>query len=268
MTDKKQSPTRTSTRPARRRGGRPRNADVAAKIGEVIDLPDGPVDVYGLTPRQRHILILIRDSVAHRGYPPSMRELGEAAGLASSSSVSYQLRALETRGFIRRDPNKPRAMEVLLPDLPPLSLPGLHAPENVENVDEPDINHSVAQSVSVPLLGRIAAGNPILAEERVEDILALPKQIVGEGKLFMLEVKGESMIEAAICDGDFVVVRQQPDAVNGDIVAALLDDEATVKTFKRKDGHVWLLPHNPAFQPINGDEARILGKVVAVLRRI
>jgi repressor LexA len=122
--------------------------------------------------------------------------------------------------------------------------------------------------VHVPVLGRIAAGGPILAEERVEDVFALPKQLVGEGELFLLEVRGDSMIEAAICDGDWVVVRREQTADNGDIVAALLDDEATVKTFKRSGGHVWLMPHNPAYEPIDGDAATILGKVVAVLRRV
>jgi repressor LexA len=120
----------------------------------------------------------------------------------------------------------------------------------------------------VPVVGRIAAGGPILAEEHIEDVFALPKQLVGEGTMFLLEVRGDSMIDAAICDGDWVVVRQQPAAENGEIVAALLDNEATVKTFKRRGGHVWLLPHNPAYDPIDGDHASILGKVVAVLRRV
>jgi repressor LexA len=120
----------------------------------------------------------------------------------------------------------------------------------------------------VPVLGRIAAGGPILAEERVEEVMPLPRTLVGDGTLFMLEVRGDSMIDAAICDGDYVVVRQQPDAENGEIVAALLDDEATVKTLRRKDGKAWLLPHNPAFEPIDGTSASILGKVVAVLRRV
>jgi len=120
----------------------------------------------------------------------------------------------------------------------------------------------------VPVVGRIAAGGPILAEESIEDVFPLPRQLVGEGTMFLLEVRGDSMIEAAICDGDWVVIRQQPTADNGDIVAALLDDEATVKTFKRSGGQVWLMPHNPAYDPIDGNHATILGKVVAVLRRI
>jgi repressor LexA len=134
--------------------------------------------------------------------------------------------------------------------------------------DATGFGDKVPQPVLVPVLGRIAAGGPILAQERVEDVFALPHQLVGDGTLFLLEVRGESMIDAAICDGDWVVVRQQSSADNGDIVAALLDDEATVKTFKRTDGHVWLLPHNPAYSPIDGDHASILGKVVAILRKV
>jgi repressor LexA len=134
--------------------------------------------------------------------------------------------------------------------------------------DETAINDAFPAPVHVPLLGRIAAGGPILAEERYEDVFALPKQIVGEGELFLLEVSGDSMINAAICDGDWVVVRREQTAENGDIVAALLDTEATVKTFKRVDGHVWLMPHNEAYDPIDGDAASILGIVVAVLRKL
>jgi repressor LexA len=123
-------------------------------------------------------------------------------------------------------------------------------------------------TVDVPVVGRIAAGGPILAEQAVEAVMPLPRDLVGEGELFMLRVVGDSMVDAAICDGDWVVVRRQPDAENGEIVAALLDDEATVKTLKRRDGHVWLMPHNPAYAPILGDEAVIMGKVVTVLRRV
>lgn len=256
-----------------RRRGRPTKAEVAAQLGEsasVSSLPDGPADGSGLTPRQRRILEVIRDTVEARGYPPSIREMGEAVGLASSSSVSHQLKALEQKGFLRRDPNRPRALEVLLPGEERRSTAPTAAtasrPRLVE-VDDSGVN-LYPEPVHVPLLGRIAAGGPILAEERVEDVLALPRQLVGEGTMFTLEVRGESMIDAAICDGDWVVVRQQPNAENGDIVAALLDNEATVKTFKREPGQVWLLPHNPAYDPIDGNHATILGKVVAVLRRL
>jgi repressor LexA len=256
---------------------------VAAQLGEtgaVSPFPDGPADADGLTLRQRRILEMIQATVESRGYPPSIREMGDAVGLASSSSVAHQLKVLETKGFLRRDPNRPRALEVLLPSEsrppterrrptpvdPPDLTPGRRNP-NID-VDETGVGDAYPAPVHVPVLGRIAAGGPILAEERVEDVFALPRQLVGEGTMFLLEVKGDSMIEAAICDGDWVVVRQQPTAVNGDMVAALLDNEATVKTFKRKDEQVWLLPHNPAYDPIDGNHATILGKVVAVLRRI
>ena len=275
--DTPDTPLDAPDRPARRRG-RPTKAEVAAQLGEsgsVSSLPDGPADSSGLTPRQRRILEVIRDTVEARGYPPSIREMGEAVGLASSSSVSHQLRALEQKGFLRRDPNRPRALEVLLPGEDrrgPAQAAVASAssrPRLVEvgEVDDSGVN-AFPEPVHVPLLGRIAAGGPILAEERVEDVFALPRQLVGDGTMFTLEVRGDSMIDAAICDGDWVVVRQQPNADNGDIVAALLDNEATVKTFKREPGHVWLLPHNPAYSPIDGNHATILGKVVAVMRRL
>lgn len=155
---------------------------------------------------------------------------------------------------------------VHLPDAEPTQPQA--APESAEAPLETSPFGEVGRAVNVPLVGRIAAGGPILAEQRVENVLPLPRELVGEGTLFLLEVKGDSMIDAAICDGDYVVVRQQPDAVNGDIVAALIDDEATVKTFKRTSNQVWLLPHNPAFEPIDGNNASILGKVTAVLRRV
>ncbi|MGL5406230.1 MAG: transcriptional repressor LexA [Propionibacteriaceae bacterium] len=255
--------------PSQRRRGRPRNADVASELN-VAELPDGPSDIEGLTMRQRQILEVIRDSIDRNGYPPSVREIGNAAGLASPSSVAHQLKSLEARGFLRRDPNRPRALEVMLPESMSPVVIGRHSSQHrfSENTDITGIDDAFPAAVNVPVLGRIAAGGPILAEERIEEVMPLPKQLVGEGTLFMLEVKGDSMIEAAICDGDFVVIRQQSTADNGDIVAALLDDEATVKTFKRKDGHIWLLPHNPAYDPIDGDHASILGKVVAVMRRV
>jgi repressor LexA len=246
--------------PVTRRRGRPRKEDIAAQLGtKVSQLPDGPADVEGLTARQRRILEVIRDALVDRGYPPSIREIADRVGLASSSSAAHQLKVLQAKGFLFRDPHRPRALEVRLPT-------SMSAPDEVEVPVEVDL-HS-APSVSVPVLGRIAAGGPILAEQVVEDVFALPRQLVGEGTLFLLEVRGDSMIDAAICDGDYVVVRQQPDASNGDIVAALLGEEATVKTFKRTPGQVWLLPHNPAYEPIDGNQASILGKVVAVLRRV
>ena len=210
-----------------------------------------------LTARQRLVLATITEAITSRGYPPSMREIGDAVGLTSSSSVSHQLQALERKGYLRRDPKRPRAMEVVMPGED-------DAPQASE--DQPDISSS--PSVRVPLVGRIAAGVPITAQEQVEDVFTLPEQIVGGGELFLLKVVGDSMIDAAICDGDWVVVRSQQTAEKGEIVAAMIDGEATVKTFTQRDGHVWLMPHNPAFAPILGDSAEILGKVVAVLRSV
>jgi repressor LexA len=200
------------------------------------------------------VLTVIRDAIESRGYPPSMREIGERVGLTSSSSVAHQLRVLEEKGYLKRDPNRPRALSVFNPD------------EAV--VDETGVNDAMPAATYVPMVGRIAAGGPILAEQRVEEMMPLPKSLVGDGTLFLLEVVGDSMIDAAICNGDYVVIRQQPGAENGEIVAAMLDGEATVKTFQRKNGQVWLLPHNEAYDPIDGTDATILGKVTAVLRRM
>lgn len=217
--------------------------------------PDGD----GLTDRQRKILNVIQDAVKDRGFPPTVREIADLVGLASPASVAHQLSALERKGFIKRDPNSPRAIDLTLPNKSGVAIDGLVG--GVEGEQTPE-------AAFVPLVGRIAAGGPILAEESIEAIYPLPKELVGNGELFMLEVVGDSMIDAAICHGDKVVVRKQDDAQNGEIVAALLGDEATVKTLKRKDGHVWLLPANPNYQPINGDHAKILGRVVTVMRKI
>jgi len=206
-----------------------------------------------LSEKQLAILEFVARSVATRGYPPSMREIGDAVGLSSLSSVSYQLDQLELAGYLRRDPNRPRAMEVLI-DLP--------------ESESPDAVPSVGDAAMVPLVGRIAAGIPITAEQQVEEVVPLPRQLVGNGTLFMLKVVGDSMIDAAICDGDYVVIREQKTAENGEIVAAMLDGEATVKVFRQRDGHTWLLPRNSAFEPILGDEAELLGKVVAVFRSL
>ena len=232
--------------------------------GNVTELPDGPADATGLTPRQQRVLTFIRDCVEARGYPPSMREIGTHVGLTSSSSVAHQLRMLEQKGYLKRDPNRPRAVEILLAD-PPRRAVG---PASDSDVDETGIGDARPAATYVPVVGRIAAGGPILAEERVEDVFPLPQSLVGDGTLFLLEVAGDSMIDAAICNGDYVVVRQQPTCENGEIVAAMIDGEATVKTFQRKDGKVWLLPHNEAYEPIDGTDATILGKVTAVLRRM
>ncbi|WP_163568395.1 transcriptional repressor LexA [Fodinicola feengrottensis] len=233
-------------------------AKAASTENKVSTFPDGPPDPAGLTQRQNRILAVIRDSVERRGYPPSVREIGDAVGLASPSSVAHQLSALQRKGFLRRDPNRPRAVDV-------------RSPHRLGAVASADGTAEVTERPTptyVPVLGRIAAGGPILAEQAVEDIFPLPREIVGDGELFLLKVAGDSMIEAAICDGDWVVVRQQPVAENGDVVAAMIDGEATVKTFRRREGHVWLIPHNPAYEPIPGDDATILGRVVTVLRRL
>ncbi len=223
---------------------------MAKKPTKVTELPDGPVDENGLTPRQTKILMAIKKAMETNGYPPSMREIGEAAGLSSPSSVKYQLEALEEKGWIRRDPSRGRALEVLTP-----------GDERFEDI-KPERTHNV------PLVGRIAAGGPILAEQNVEELFPLPASLVGEGDLFMLKVVGDSMIDAAICDGDYVVIRSQEDCNKGEIVAAMIDGEATVKTFTKKDGHIWLMPANDDYKPINGDNAEILGIVTAVLRSL
>jgi len=227
---------------------------MAGKAPQVHELPDGPPDPSGLTARQRMILEVIRDSIEERGYPPSVREIGDRVGLTSSSSVQHQLKVLQSRGLLKRASGSARALTVSTPDESPAAQTG------------PAAGH--APAAYVPLVGRIAAGGPILAEERVEDVMPLPESLVGKGTLFMLEVVGDSMVDAAICSGDYVVVRQQPTAENGEIVAALIDGEATVKTLSRKDGTVWLLPQNPAYSPIDGTDATILGKVTAVLRSV
>ncbi|MGH3503528.1 MAG: transcriptional repressor LexA [Nocardioidaceae bacterium] len=245
------------------KAGKTSNAGTSADSG-VHELPDGPPDASGLTPRQRRVLAVIRDSVVGRGYPPSMREIGKSVGLTSTSSVAYQLRVLEGKGFLRRDPNRPRAVEVLMPD-PDTGRPSVPAHGGY---DETGAGEAHPGAVMVPVVGTIAAGGPILADEQIQEVFPLPKQLVGEGTLFLLEVKGESMIDAAICNGDFVVVRQQPTAESGEVVAAMIDGEATVKTFQQKGKQIWLLPHNDAFEPINGNDAVILGKVVTVMRRV
>ncbi|KZB84560.1 transcriptional repressor LexA [Amycolatopsis regifaucium] len=231
-------------------GNAPRRSGKVRALPEVYEVDET------LTVRQQQVLDVIKLWVSRFGYPPSVREIGEAVGLTSTSSVSHQLQALQRKGYLRRDPNRPRAVGVLaVTDDNPMGI----------DVEQPQ---SAAKAAYVPLVGRIAAGGPVLAEQAIEDVFPLPREIVGEGELFLLSVTGDSMIDAAITDGDWVVVRQQPTADPGEIVAAMIDGEATVKTFKRKDGHIWLMPHNEAYEPIPGDNATILGKVVAVLRRL
>jgi repressor LexA len=211
-----------------------------------------------LTSRQNKIIQAVLESLDRRGYPPSLREIGQAAGLKSTSAVSHQLSVLESKGVLHRYPGRPRALEILLPTR-----------SRAKAFDDTATNVLPQETVHVPLIGRIAAGPPMLAEENVEDIVPLPSWLVPRsGELFLLRVVGDSMIGAAIADGDLVVVRDQQVAENGDIVAAMIEGEATVKTLKTVTDHVWLMPHNLAYPPIPGDEATIVGKVVSVLRKI
>lgn len=252
-----------------------------------------------LSSRQQRILAVIVKAVAKRGYPPSVREIGEAVGLTSPSSVAHQLSVLERKGFLRRDPNRPRAIEVVVNpersaaeqtapassgDANPAepTTQGLtqgltmdthtdqpSSPTHLRVVSShPDLESPGPAPRYVPFVGRIAAGVPITAEQVVEEVMPLPAQLVGEGTLFMVQVHGDSMIDAAICNGDWVVVRHQPDANSGDIVAAMFDGEATVKTFRIIDGHPWLYPANPAFDPMPAEEANLLGIVKAVMRKL
>jgi repressor LexA len=207
------------------------------------------VDTSTLSVRQRRILATIQEWVVRCGYPPTNRELGQAVGLMASS-VSYHLNSLEEKGFLRRSRSRPRSVDVRMFLQPQGDADGGPKP------------------VLVPLIGSIAAGGPILAEESLEEVLTLPRELVGRGELFCLRVRGDSMVDAAICDGDIVAVRQQREAYSGDIVAAMLDGEATVKVFRRRGGHVYLEPRNPDYDVIDGDEAVILGKVVSVMRRL
>lgn len=202
----------------------------------------------GLTGRQRQILDFILSEMHRKGYPPSVREIGKAMGLTSSSTVHSHLASLEKKGYLRRDPTKPRAIEVL----------------NYRDTENPLPPSSIR---SVPVVGRIAAGMPLLAEENIEEVFALPPELSGDDT-FALRVTGDSMVEAGILDGDWLVVKQQDHAANGDIVVALLDDEATVKRFFREDGRVRLQPENSAMEPIYAVDVAVLGKAVAVLRRL
>jgi repressor LexA len=265
-----------------------------------------------LTDRQCRIIEVIQDSIDRRGYPPSMREIGEAVGLNSTSSVRHQLVVLESKGFIRRDPNRPRAYIVRGPSDPTQAWRARMAqttPQGGQQVaaaaglsaapDHPQgrmqsaistlgssmaagaqsalaalgaLGGSVGAMEFVPLVGRIAAGGPILAEESIEELIPMPRAMVSDGTLFALTVVGDSMIEAGIMDGDTVVVRQQQSAESGQIVAAMIDGEATVKQLKiqRDEGRyeVWLMPRNPSYDPIPGDNAVVLGRVVTVMRRL
>lgn len=225
------------------------------------DWPDPDPD-HVLTARQQQILQVIRNFAQRRGYAPTLRQIGEATGLASRSSVSYQLSILQRKGYLRRIAGRPRTIELRLPGQPTLRL------EVEDLADAVDLKSQDRASVPVPLYGQIAASPPNLAEQDIGDTWELPKELVGDGSLFRLRVRGDSMINAAIADGDIVVVRQQSQAESGEIVVALIEGEATVKTLQRASSEVWLMPHNPAYRPIPGKHATILGKVVTVLRRV
>lgn len=208
------------------------------------------LDTSTLPPRQRRILVAIRDWVVRYGYSPSTRQIGDAVGLRSSSSVSRHLTSLEEKGFLQRGASVSRPIDVRM------------------FLSESPTRGSADDSVTVPVVGDIAAGTPISAEEHVDDVLKLPRELAGRGRVFGLRVRGDSMVDAAICDGDIVVVRQQPEAHSGQIVAAMIDDEATVKVYRRRNGHVYLEPRNPDYEVIDGDRATVLGIVVSVLRSI
>lgn len=223
-----------------------------------------------LTPIQARIRRFIEAFAQQSGHSPSYREIANAVGLASLSSVSLHVHTLQKKGYLIREPGRPRTAVVRPGDAVPVRPASTGA--GAARADA-----GLRDAAYVRLAGRVAAGEPILSGEQVlppdsaEDAFVLPRQLVGEGELFMLRVSGESMIGAGITDGDLVVIREQPDAENGDIVAALIDGvevEGTVKTLKRSDGHTWLMPQNPAYTPILGDEATIVGKLVAVLRRV
>ncbi|WP_018142686.1 transcriptional repressor LexA [Alloscardovia criceti] len=247
--------------------------------------------------RQYQVYEAIRMHIQDHGFAPTLREIGELVGLKSTSSVKHQLHTLTELGLLKVNAGKGRAIELIDPIKPEIQRT-VTSPRDISSAQESttsvarssdvdtqahpakiyafpssrfasnEDSDSIAQSHDIPLVGRIAAGTPITADQHIDDVMRLPQRLTGEGNLFMLEVHGDSMIDAAICDGDFVVVREQSTAENGDIVAALLDDEATVKTFRKEKGHVWLIPHNPAYSPIDGTYASIMGKVVTVLRKI
>jgi repressor LexA len=229
-------------------------------VTELLEQPDPD---HVLTWRQRKILHFIREAVRKNGYPPSMLEIGAAVGLSSISSICYQVSVLQRKGYLHRDGRRPRTMEVRLPGRPAVRPGQDPGQSSRDGLDIPS-----QEAAYAPLIRRIAASGPVLAEEQVEDIYPLPRKLVGDGTVFLLEMAGDSMINAAIADGDWLVMRRQETAGHGDIIAAMVGGEATVKRFTRSNGHVWLMPHNPAYAPIPGDDATVLGKVVAVLRRV
>ena len=229
-----------------------------------------------LTERQKEVLNALRSELLKNRYAPTIREIADRCGFSSTSSVKYQLDALEDKGYIVRDPRRPRTILLtelglenthrrLYADYTSAGIPRGAAAEEPKTSAE---DFHVDPSVNVPVVGRIAAGSPILADQVVEEVLPLPRSLTGDGELFMLKVVGDSMVEAAICDGDWVVIRRQPVAENGEIVAAMIEGEATVKVLQCKDGHTLLLPRNSEYRPIPADDAEVLGRVVTVLRSL
>ncbi len=247
-----------------------------------METPDEPDPGHVLTWRQRKVLQVIRASIRERGYPPSMQEIGDAVGLTSQSSVSYQISVLERKGYLRRDGRRPRTVEVRLPGHPPVRPEGPGRPGRPDRKDggrdgageqrDTGLDIPSQEAVRVPLLGQLLASEPAVTQERVNVVMPLPRMLVGEGTVFMFTMTGDSMINAAIVDGDWVVVREQREAAemaNRDIVAVMIADEATVRTFRRDlDGRVWLMANNPAYAPVDADTAAILGKVVAIIRSV
>ncbi|MFT3943133.1 MAG: transcriptional repressor LexA [Ancrocorticia sp.] len=242
-----------------------------------------------LTERQAAVLSCIRTHMLRNHYAPTIREIGDEVGLSSTSSVKYQLDTLADLGYLRRDTRRPRTMELTdmgmnydgkqVPSASRPPAPRQAAPSELRSVptnprlsntlvDLGDSTETIADPINVPVVGRIAAGAPILADQLIEDVFPIPRQLTGEGELFALRVAGDSMVDAAICDGDWVVIRRQQVAENGEIVAAMLDGEATVKVFQKRDGHILLLPRNEAYSPIPADDVEILGRVVTVLRAL
>ena len=229
-----------------------------------------------LTERQKEVLNALRSELLKNRYAPTIREIADRCGFSSTSSVKYQLDALEDKGYIVRDPRRPRTILLtelglenthrrLYADYTSAGIPRGAAAEEPKTSAE---DFHVDASVNVPVVGRIAAGSPILADQVVEEVLPLPRSLTGDGELFMLKVVGDSMVEAVICVGDWVVIRRQPVAENGEIVAAMIEGEATVKVLQRKDGHTLLLPRNSEYRPIPADDAEVLGRVVTVLRSL
>lgn len=253
----------SAAKQSKRRPGRPKKSAedrVSERASET---------AKGLSARQRRILEVIRDSTVLRGYPPSIREIADAVGLQSTSSVSHHLTQLEKKGYLKRENKRPRAVDVRGYEGSPDDVASLPKPGRKQRDVPVDADGIEAPAATyVPVVGQIAAGNPILAEQNIEAHFPLPEELVGTGELFLLQVVGLSMRDAGIMDGDWVVVKSQQTADFGDFVAAMIGDEATVKEFQRDESGYWLMPHNDEFEPIPAEQSTILGKVVAVLRKV